>query len=215
MKSYFAAWIAILFVVIAPVAFAEECEGWISLFDGETLEGWKASENPESVWVEDGMIVCHGPRAHLFYLGPVEAHTFKNFEFKIDAMAYPGANSGVYFHTEYQEEGWPGKGHEAQINHSQESERRRTGSLYGVVDILESPVEDHEWFNLHIIVKEKNVKIIIDGEIVVNYTQPDDYVAPENRPGRILDSGTFALQAHDPDSRVLFKNIYVKPLELD
>ena len=47
-------------------------DGWISLFDGQSLKGWKASEHPEQWKVEDGKIVASGPRSHLFYIGDDE-----------------------------------------------------------------------------------------------------------------------------------------------
>ena len=194
------------------VARSTEEEGWISLFDGETLDGWQASENPASFTVEDGRIVVHGPRAHLFYVGDVENHTFKNFEFKADVMTTPGANSGIYFHTAYQDEGWPEKGYEAQVNNSYDSDPRRTGSLYGVDDVTEVPASDNEWFTEHIIVQGKNITIKVNDKTLVEYTEPDDLAREEGTVGRFLDSGTFALQAHDPDSRVYYRNIMVKPL---
>ncbi len=40
-------------------------EGWVSLFDGKTMTGWKASENASSWKVENGALVCHGPRSYL------------------------------------------------------------------------------------------------------------------------------------------------------
>jgi Domain of Unknown Function (DUF1080) len=99
-------------VLSAGFAFAadatENVDGWISLFDGKTLDGWRASEHRESCSVEDGAIkVGGGGRSHLFYDGPVEDHDFKNFELKLEVKAKPGSNSGVYFHTQYQEEDWP------------------------------------------------------------------------------------------------------------
>ena len=194
------------------VAQPAEEEGWISLFDGETLDGWQASENPASFTVEDGSIVVHGPRAHLFYVGDVENHTFKNFEFKADVMTTPGANSGIYFHTAYQDEGWPEKGYEAQVNNSYDSDPRRTGSLYGVDDVTEVPASDNEWFTEHIIVQGKNITIKVNDKTLVEYTEPDDLAREEGTVGRFLDSGTFAIQAHDPDSRVYYRNIMVKPL---
>ena len=186
-----------------------EDDGWISLFDGETLDGWQASENPASFTVEDGRIVVHGPRAHLFYVGEVENHTFKNFEFKADVMTAPGANSGLYFHTAYQEDGWPSKGYEAQVNNTYESDPRKTGSLYGLDDVLEAPAPDNEWFTEHIIVQGKTITIKVNDKTLVEYTEPDTLM---QEGGRMLDSGTFALQAHDPDSRVYYRNIMVKPL---
>jgi hypothetical protein len=130
-------------------------DGWITLFDGKSLEGWRANEHEASCKVENGAIVVGGgERSHLFYDGPVENHDFKNFELKLEVMTEPGANSGIYFHTAYQKEGWPSKGYEAQVNNSQE-DWRRTGSLYAIKDVRETPVKDHEWFDYDIIVRGK------------------------------------------------------------
>src|SRR6267143_1582849 len=76
---------------------------WISLFDGKSLTNWKVGYNAGTFTVEDGMIVAHGPTAHLFYDGDVQQHNFKNFEFKAEVMTTPGSNSGIYFHTAWQE----------------------------------------------------------------------------------------------------------------
>jgi hypothetical protein len=189
-----------------------EGEGWVSLFDGESLDGWQASENEETFSVDDGRIVADGPRSHLFYQGPVADHTFDNFELRVDVMATPGSNSGIYFHTEYQEEGWPSQGYEAQINNSYESDPRKTGSLYAVEDVNESPVDDNEWFTMAVRVEGDQIEITVDGETTAQYTEPDD-PDREGMEGRVLSSGTIALQGHDPESTVYFKNIYVRPLE--
>ena len=47
---------------------ADDGGGWIAMFDGKTLEGWKAGDNPESWSVKDGKIVGDGERSHLFYM---------------------------------------------------------------------------------------------------------------------------------------------------
>ena len=83
-------------------------EGFVSLFDGKTLDGWKVGENADVFQVRDGMIVMECPAtihspAHLFYVGDVSHHDFKNFDLRVDVMTFPGANSGIYFHTKYQE----------------------------------------------------------------------------------------------------------------
>ena len=57
------------------------------LFNGRNLDGWKASENPGTFKVEDGAIVAHGPRAHLFYTGTVNGASFKNFELSVEVRA--------------------------------------------------------------------------------------------------------------------------------
>lgn len=182
--------------------------GWISIWDGETLNNWRASENPDSFEVVDGKIVVDGPRGHLFYEGPVADADFVDFEFRADVYTYPEANSGVFFHTQYQEEGWPQYGYEAQVN-ATHSDPRKTGSLYGVKDVMnDAPHEDNEWFHYYIKVDGREITFKVDGETVMEFTEPED------REGTIrLSSGTIALQAHDPNSRIYFKNIEVRILD--
>ena len=191
----------------------QQIDGWYNLFDGKTLQGWTASENKDTFSVVDGMIKAKGPRSHLFYTGPVMGANFKNFELKVDVLTKPRANSGIYFHTQYQETGWPDKGYEVQVNNSH-SDWRRTAGLYAVDDVRQAPANDNEWFNMHIIVRDKHIIVKVDGEVVVDYTEPEgiSQTGYPNMPGRKISSGTFAIQGHDPGSEMYFKNIYVKPL---
>ncbi len=185
---------------------------WISLFDGKTMSGWSISDTPNSFWVKDGAMVVNGTRAHAFYSGDIEGHDFKNFEFKAQVMTTPGSNSGIYFHTKFQAEGWPGTGYEVQVNNSQ-SDWRRTGSLYNIVDVKETYVKDNEWYTEYIKVKGNRVIVKLNDIVVVDYTEPDEPLRGEGQEKRLLSSGTFALQAHDPDSKVYYKDIMVRILE--
>jgi len=184
---------------------------WISLFDGKTLSGWKVGNNASTFSVNNGMIVVHGKTAHLFYDGPVKDHDFKNFEFKADVMTHQGANSGIYIHTVYQQSGWPSKGYEVQVNNSH-TDWIRTGSLYGIDNIKEVYVKDNEWFTMDITVQGKLVTVKINDKVVLNYIEPDHVKRAGGDEQRVLSSGTFALQGHDPNSLVYFRNIMVKPL---
>ena len=200
------------FFAIQGVLHAQDAsDEWINLFDGESLDGWKASENPETFFVEDNMIVTFGDRSHLFYMGENGEASFRDFELSVDIKTMEGANSGIYFHTTYQETGWPDNGYEAQINNTYPNDPRRTGSLYGVNDITDQIAEDNEWFTLNVKVDGDLITITVDGNEVVSYTEPENVVR-EERPGRRLSSGTIALQGHDPDSKVYFKNIRIRKL---
>jgi len=196
--------------LLAPSAQAQT-DGWISLFDGKSLDGWKVGDNAGTFSVQDGAIVVHGPTAHLFYDGPVENHDFKNFEFKADVMTTPGSNSGIYFLTAYQEGGWPDKGFEVQVNNSH-TDWKRTGGLYDIKDVREVPAKDNVWFTERIVVRGKHVQTYVNDKLIVDYTEPDGFVPPKGHVGRKISSGTFALQGHDPKSQVFYKNIMVKPL---
>lgn len=198
-----------LLTTIPVLQAAEKEEGWVNLFDGKSLKGWKANENKETWKIEKGNLVCHGPRSHLFYMG--DDKPFINFEFKAEVMTTPGSNAGIYFHTRYQETGWPKFGYEAQVNITHK-DPKKTGSLYGVVNVSNPPAKDNEWWTQHIIVKGKNIQIKINDKTVVNYNEPDGKKATSPQFERRLKSGTFALQGHDPKSKVYFRNLRVKRL---
>lgn len=188
---------------------AEPEEGFVTLMDGTTFTGWQAAtENPGTWKIEAGAFVTRGPRNHLYYVGAEKP--FKNFELKVEVMTEPGANGGIYFHTQYQATDWPRAGFETQVNVSH-SDWIRTGSVYGVANTGLVSVQDGRWWTQHIIVQGNTVTVKIDGRTVIQYIEPAG-----TQPGatfkRKLGEGTFALQAHDPKSVVRYKNIRVKRL---
>ncbi|HYT74894.1 MAG TPA: DUF1080 domain-containing protein [Vicinamibacterales bacterium] len=196
--------------------------GFSSLFNGIDLSGWKISGPAESFTVQDGAIVARGPASHAFYEGSVHNHSFRNFELKVGVMTRPGSNGGVYVLTGFEESGgsvrasgrFPSTGFEIQVNNSH-TDRIRTGSLYHVVDILDdSPVKDDEWFTEDIVVKGDTITVKINDKQVVQWTQPADWNGGREGLGRrITGPGTIALQAHDPNSTVYYKNIRIRPLD--
>ena len=210
--------LTLLLVAIFALPAVADHHQWHSLFDGRTLMGWQSNpENPTSFAVEDGAIKVAGKRSHLFYVGTVNDGKFTDFELKAKVKTMEKANAGIYFHTKYQEEGWPDQGYECQVNTSH-GDPRKTGSLYAVDDVnadrlKETGAVDGEWFDYYIRVYGKQVTIKINGKELVNYTQPENPKHLSSMPGRLIGSGTFALQAHDPGSVVFFKDIVVRPLK--
>ena len=187
-------------LMVLPLINAQAAEdGWVSLFNGKDLTGWKASEMGDFK-VEEEAIVVRGKRAHLF-----TEKEFKNFEFKCEIMTQPGSNSGFYFHTKY-EEAFPSQGYEAQVNCSHR-DPVRNGSLYNVVKNRDPIAKDNEWYTLEISVKGKEIITKINGKTVVEYIEPDGVTGP-----RKLSKGSFAIQAHDPMSVVKFRKLMVKEL---
>ncbi len=199
----------LLAVALSAAAGRAADEDWQNLFDGKSLQGWKASENKDSWKIEDGALVCHGPRSHLFYVG--DEKPFVNFELRVDVMTTPGSNAGIYFHTRYQEVGWPRFGHEAQVNVTH-GDPKKSGSLYGIVNVDDPGVKDNEWHTETVIVKGRHITIKINDKVLVDYEEPADQPAFSPEFERRLGAGTFALQAHDPQSKVYFKNLKVKRL---
>ena len=207
-------WVTLAFLGAATIASAQD--GWVQLFNGKDLTGWKVGGNVPSFTVQDGAIVSHGPTAHCFYDGDFMSHNFKNFELMVDILTEPGANGGVYFNTEFQEQGFPSKGFEVQVNETH-SDPVKSGSLYHVSDVGEQDikdiVKDNEWFTEDILVQGNTVTIRLNGKQVVKWTMPDSWAGDPTKANRRMSvGGTFALQGHDPKSIVHYKNIRVKPL---
>lgn len=213
--------------------------GFVSLFDGKTLNGWKVGDNAKVFHVQDGMIVMSCPAndhrpAHLFYEGDFHGHTFKNFDLRVDVKTYHCANSGIYFHAEFQNAGFPRRGLECQVDNSH-IDWRRTGSLYGlfnltwgpetpspnnrqtVVYLANAPVRDNVWYTQEIICRDGLVTVKLNGQPMFTYQIQNADVTHRLSSGAIwLPEGTFVLQGHPPMpgqiSKTCFRNIRVKVL---
>lgn len=188
---------------------------WHVLFDGTSLDGWKASETEGYFSIsENNTLKVNGGRSHLFWMGtekiPAE---FSDFELSMKVKTTPGSNSGVFFHTEYQETGWPKKGYEAQVN-TTHKDKRKTASIYAVQDVLnDAPSKDGEWFDYLIRVKGRTITVMIDGKKVNEFTEPTGFQPLKKFKDRKLSSGTFAIQAHDPKSITYYRDIKVRELK--
>lgn len=185
--------LGMLLTIGAVPALAED--GWINLFDGKTLKGWEANENPDDWSVVDGAIVGHGPRSHLFYVD----REFGDVAFKAEIKLKHGSNSGMYFRAE-RGPGWP-KGYEAQVNNTH-GDPKRTGSLYNFVDVREQLIEDDTWWTQEIIAVGNHIIIKVNDKIVVDFVDKKD----------TFSKGFLALQQHDPGSTVYYRNLMAKPL---
>ncbi|MEW4527150.1 DUF1080 domain-containing protein [Maioricimonas sp. JC845] len=210
MNRFFPSLAAVALLAVAAGAHAEDEAGWVTLTDGKTFEGWKINESPDSWSIRDGAFVANGPRSHLFYVG--DDQPFTDFELKVDVKAEANSNGGIYFHTTFQDEGWPKDGFETQVNNTYAKDPRKTGSLYAVQDVHDVMIGDDEWWTQHIIVRGKHVIVKVNGKTVVDYTEPEGQKPQTKDFARLFGKGTFALQAHDPGSTVYYRNIRVKRL---
>jgi len=202
-------------------------DGWVSIFNGTTLEGWRPNETGNNAGVfkvENGNIVGTGGRQHLYYMG----EEYRNFELKIDVKINNDGNSGVYVKSQWQDNNWPTTGFELQVN-SSHGDPQKSGTLYNIVRIHEAPHGDDEWFTYHIICNGNNLSVSINDKHL--YTYMCQYRAPgagarggqgggqattpppiTDATKRIAQSGHIALQQHHNGSVVQFRNIFVKKL---
>lgn len=195
-----------VFAALVLTASAQKEPGFVPLFDGKTLDGWKVGENASAFKVVEGAIVANGDCAHLFYVGKDGKAKFKDFELRLDVMTKPNSNGGVYISTVYQEKGWPSHGYEVQVNNTQ-SDWKKSGGLYNYVDNKE-PFQDNEWMKYVIRVKDSKINVTVNGKEIVKDFEPE-----EGKSKLEPEGGTFAFQAHDKGSTTLYKNIRVKELD--
>ncbi len=212
--------ITLLTAFFLAATSAISAEDWQSIFNGKDLTGWRANVMPESFSVVDGAIRVNASQesAHLFYVGDLKGGfvRFKNFELEATCRSEPNSNSGIFIHTDMTTRDKAlhlAKGYEIQLN-SSEKEKRKTGSLYAVVDLDKSPVNESQWFRVRITVRDQRISIHLNDQQVIDYTEPPGVLRPAERAGRLLspEGGGIALQGHDPTSIFYFKDIRIKRL---
>lgn len=222
MKKLFLSVLVLVGLLIAsPFVAAQEKQlteeekekGWVSIFDGKTLNGWKGNEKNEGFYVQDGCIVGKEGRNHLFYMEELD-----DFELKIDCKISKNGNSGLYVKAQWIEENWPVQGFELQIN-SSHSDPVKTGSLYNIFKLYKAPHGDDEWFTYYVTVKGDTLTVRIDDNVLYTYVDPVEKAAEGKPQGEITEAnkrirqrGLIALQQHDPKSIPHFKNIFLRKM---
>lgn len=205
MRSILAASI-VMALLCSFVQAQDENDGWTNIFNGQNLNGWKANDTEGEFYVEDGMILGQGGRCHLYYMEELQ-----NFELKIDVYINDKGNSGVYIKAPWVDNNWPVEGFELQVN-STHGDRVKTGSLYNIIKLFESPAAADEWFTYHLIVQGDVLTVKVDDKVLYTYVDPAAGMPEIQGLKRISQKGHIALQQHDPGSKPKFKNIYLKKL---
>jgi len=73
----------------------EKSQGWVSLFDGKTLKGWR---NYKGEGVKDGWKVVDGTMQHTKKGGDlITENQYENYELKLEWKISEGGNSGIFF----------------------------------------------------------------------------------------------------------------------
>ncbi len=180
--------------------------GWVQLFNGKDLTGWKVYPKGTGQWkVENGILIGSGPQSHLFS----ERGDYENFIFRVEAKINDHGNSGQYSRTKFGP-GFP-KGYEAQIN-STHRDPIRTGSLYpsfkitpedrAKITVTKQLHKPDEWFTQEVTMIGNHIIIKVNGKTTVDWKDPNN----------TYTKGHFALQQHDPGTVVQFRKIEVKEL---
>ena len=199
--------------VVAVVEQIPDSEGFIELFNGVDLTGWRGDTDGYSV--EDGVLLCR-PGGNLFTVDEYDNFILR-FEFKLT----PGANNGLGIHV-------PAKGHpsydgiELQIlddsaeKYAHLKPYQHHGSVYGVVPAKTGSQNDvGEWNVEEVIVKGPRIIVNLNGTTivgadVVKAATPGPMDGHEH-PGLLRETGYIGFLGHG--DVLEFRNIRVKPLK--
>lgn len=206
----------VAFVSLTGVTVAEEKEeGFVPLFDGQTLAGWQGAKDGYAV--ADGAIVCKVKGGGNLYTEKEYADFHLKFEFKLTA----GANNGIGIRTPLEGDS-AFVGMEIQVLDDTSDQYKgikdwqRHGSVYGVVAAKgghQKPVG--EWNSEEIIVKGSHVKVILNGETIVDAdvakaSTPKTLDGREH-PGLARDKGHIAFCGHG--AHVEYRKLSLKELK--
>ena len=188
--------LAATIVAAAPATLTpnEAGQGWILLFDGETMFGW--TQEVGARWrVENGALISDGSAGYLRTNA-----AFGDFHLKCEFLAGSGAASGIYLRFD------PYKGDPAQSGYEVQLDNRDrdypTGSLVDHVRVTSARISRNRWHRIEIRAEGDHFTISFDGRIVVD----DD--APGSHIGNIgFESGQ--------GGPVRFRNVKLRPLSLD
>ena len=188
-------------------------EGFVSIFDGKSLDGWKPTGKAEVWAVEGGLIACKGGGGGWL----LTEKEYGDFEFRCEyRWEKKGGNSGVALRTPFEgdpayvgmeiqlidDEGWPGKLEDYQ----------HTGSIYDVQPAKEAKNKPiGEWNTVKIVAKGRKVSVTQNDVELVNANLDDYEKKFEKHPGLKRAKGRVGFQSYNV--RVEFRNVWIKELK--
>lgn len=189
-------------------------EGFVSLFNGRDLTGWKTHPALPGEWrVEDGVLKGSGKDPSFLFS---ERDDFKNFHLRCEARVGRGTSAGIYGRAVRPQVFSAKKyapGYVAKINADFQGDPQKTGSLYvmesdtyaGVNPGRPSPVGPDAWFTMDVIVNDNRLQIMVNGQTTTAHVDAR----------RLYAQGHIALQFHQGTSAIEFRKIEIRELNAD
>jgi hypothetical protein len=175
--------------------------GWVSLFNGRDLTGWRRHPQAPGNWrVQNGVLIGSGASFSSLWTARDD---YRDFHLRVEARINRGGDSGVFFR-------WlvaRGGGYQAQVVGQVAGHAGGTGSLYSetgtpIVAVREPLVSPGQWFALDVIAYEDDIIIKVNGRTTANYTDLE----------RRFPSGSIGLEQVDPATWIEFRRVEVKEL---
>ena len=201
---------------LALRAFAEPESGFVSLFDGKSLDGWTlAAKHGAGYGVTNGVIYCaEGGGGNLF-----TEKEFSDFVLRLQYKLEPGGNNGVGIRAPLEGDA-AYNGMEIQMlddkapKHATIKPWQFNGSVYNIVPAKNGTPKIGEWNDYEITAKGRKIKVVLNGRTIVDTDLNDvhDPATIEKHPGMFRDRGHVGFLGHN--DYVEFRNIRIKELPM-
>ncbi len=195
-------------------------DGFVSLFNGKDLTGWKKDpDRPEGWHVYEG-VLSGGPAGEASVLYS-ERDNYKNFRLRVEAKLKDNQSSELWVRTQIPSTNSsnriPTAGFEVDLKEPAGREPR-TGSIWSVTltpegrrrvngyGRMDSMVRPDEWFTLEVVAEGEHVYAVVNGEVAhdTHWSRRDQH-----------ESGRIAIEQHAGQPSVEFRSIEIKELPFD
>ena len=208
MRSIFAVFAVMSLLVLGVLAEAPTKAGWVSLFNGKDLGGWKP--NGDEKWVvEQGNVLGESAANKYGYL--TTEKTYRDFDLRLKFKGEALGNSGLFLHSRITgtdpEHGPDIEGMQVEVD---PTPGKHTGGLYesggrGWVAMptaeAENALKPGEWNDLEVWVHGNHIVTHLNGVKVADFTDP----VPK------FTDGVIGLQIHTGGGvKMRWKDIYIK-----
>lgn len=201
-------------VALCANANAQTESGFVSLFDGKSLDGWTLrGKSGEGYGVTNGVIYCaRGGGGNLF-----AEKEFSDFVLRLQFKLEPGGNNGIGIRAPLEGDS-AYNGMEIQVlddkapKHATIKPWQFNGSIYNVVPAKNGTAKIGEWNDYEITAKGRKIKVVLNGRTIVDADLNDvhDPETIEKHPGIFRERGHVGFLGHN--DYVEFRNIRIKEL---
>jgi hypothetical protein len=181
---------------VAPKAAAQDA-GWITLFDGKSMDGW-TSVGGETNWhITDGVLIAD-KMATKEYAFLVSNKSYKNFIVRVEFWSSDDANSGVYIRCLDPKAITDHNCYEANIFDQRKDPSYGTGAITHYVEVNPMPKAGGKWNTIEFTANGRDMTVVLNGQTTAKL-----------RNG-MFGEGPIALQ--HGSGTIKFRKIEVKPL---
>lgn len=170
-------------------------DGWIQLFDGQTLSGWTPNNDVDWHVTDDGVIeASQGEPGLLLTTVP-----FADFELRCEYWVAEDGNSGIFLRCVPEPTNPTKDCYEFNIFDSRD--QFGTGSLVGRAEPSAKSLGEERWRTCTIKVEGNHFTASLDGDAVLDFKDDTENFRANGRIGLQKNAGL-----------VKFRNVFVKPL---